>query len=604
MRLLHSSTLEFHEFLNHKNIAYAILSHTWGANEVLFQELDGLNAETTPEAIKQRSGYRKIKACCTQAASDGFDYVWVDTCCIDKRSSAELSEAINSMYKWYQDSAVCYAYLDDVPNDTNLETQETKFRRSRWFRRGWTLQELIAPRSIEFYGDRWISRGQEASLGTRRSLMIEISDITRIPIGVLQGSGVSTYSVAQKMSWAARRQTTREEDRAYSLMGLFEVNIPLLYGEGARAFIRLQEEIMKLSTDETIFAWQIPRSIDFAGNFSGMLATTPDSFASSASIVQAEGPAVGIPQTTPFSVTNMGLRLEARLIKLSDFDPSVERIYTPLNMPGCTLYIAVLNCCFESTKKLIGVFLCCPRKEGPGKREIRTPFIRFGSGPYGGLRFLETLTLLAWEPMAQHYRYEHSVIFAAISEPLKLLMMHGNSSVRAFWSSLMQQSSSSSAQQFEISCSPEYLWLHGHPREFAVVEAWPTDLREIADSPAFLVPVTASYPSAVLQFANEEDSFIVLFIHDCGQSGIEVTLHTPGQALGDYKSHNPPGDGHTGVGSMVKGNDRVSQTLSSGRVVSASLRRQKVGKRFGHGLYINVSTKRTEQLLESNDMTD
>lgn len=239
MRLLHSTSLELREFQNYEGISYAILSHTWAEEEVLFQEIDGFNAASMPAQVKQKLGYKKIQACCAQAKRDGFDYVWIDTCCIDKRSSAELSEAINSMYRWYQDCNICYAYLADVPNNASPEIRNQKFRESRWFTRGWTLQELIGPLNLEFYGDQWYSEGQSASLGTKRSLQDQIYAITRISqYGLLSSSHEQpNYSIAQKMSWAANRATTRIEDRAYSLLGLFNVNMPLLYGEGDRAFI-------------------------------------------------------------------------------------------------------------------------------------------------------------------------------------------------------------------------------------------------------------------------------------------------------------------------------------------------------------------------------
>src|SRR6266487_1057988 len=138
MRLLHSITLKLEDFPDNELPDYAILSHTWETEEVSFQHMQGYDAEKI-------AGYRKIKLCCDQAVRDGFEYVWVDTCCIDKQSSAELSEAINSMYQWYQKAEICYAYLADVPADTNLQSEHSAFAKSRWFTRGWTLQELIAP---------------------------------------------------------------------------------------------------------------------------------------------------------------------------------------------------------------------------------------------------------------------------------------------------------------------------------------------------------------------------------------------------------------------------------------------------------------------------
>ncbi|KAF3003092.1 hypothetical protein E8E13_007957 [Curvularia kusanoi] len=240
---------------------YAILSHTWGSRdeEVSFQEMENGSGKT-------KLGYEKIVFCGRQAAEDGLDYFWVDTCCIDKTSSAELSEAINSMYVWYQAARVCYAYLSDV---TSIEPR----LESRWFTRGWTLQELIAPAEVVFYNRQW------ERLGTKLDLAQTVKDCTGIPIRVLcEHDDLDSFSVAQKMSWAASRQTTRVEDRAYCLLGVFGINMPLIYGEGENAFIRLQEEIMKITDDHSLFAWQ---SRDDRG---GCLATSPSSFSRCADV--------------------------------------------------------------------------------------------------------------------------------------------------------------------------------------------------------------------------------------------------------------------------------------------------------------------------------
>ncbi|EMD96053.1 hypothetical protein COCHEDRAFT_60145, partial [Bipolaris maydis C5] len=242
---------------------YAILSHTWGPSneEVTYQDLlDGKG--------KEKVGYRKLILCGRQAAQDGFQYFWVDTCCIDKTSSAELSEAINSMYSWYQLAEVCYAYLADIGAKDSFTT-------SKWFTRGWTLQELLAPEGVKFFDKNW------SLLGTRAGLQEEISERTRIPVSVLsQAEPIERFSAAQRMSWAAERKTTRIEDIAYCLLGIFNINMPLIYGEGENAFIRLQEEILKISDDQSIFAW---RSTDDRG---GCLATSPASFRNSGNIVQ------------------------------------------------------------------------------------------------------------------------------------------------------------------------------------------------------------------------------------------------------------------------------------------------------------------------------
>ncbi|KAI6146990.1 heterokaryon incompatibility protein-domain-containing protein, partial [Pisolithus thermaeus] len=242
--------------------SYAILSHCWKEGmEVGYEEMIGLMKmeEEKRKEIKRRPGYQKIIKSCEQAEKHGHEWLWIDTCCIDKRSSAELSEAINSMYRWYQNAQICYAYLDDVGESTFPTKKDgDKFDKSngwpKWFVRGWTLQELIAPKEVEFFNENWVP------IGNKRLLASALVNITRIPSEVLTGGGPAGkgFSVAQIMSWAADRKTTREEDRAYSLMGLFGVHMPMLYGEGKNAFQRLQLEIIRTSSDQSIFAW-IPR---------------------------------------------------------------------------------------------------------------------------------------------------------------------------------------------------------------------------------------------------------------------------------------------------------------------------------------------------------
>ncbi len=179
---------------------YAILSHRWGDDEVTFQDLvwrDGGN-----EQFRKKAGYRKVEKTCELAAAHGFRYAWIDTCCIDKTSSADLSEAINSMYRWYQESGVCYAYLADVPDSSDGmsdETTDPSFSRSAWFTRGWTLQELIAPSTVIFLDQTW----QE--IGSKIELRSKISRITGIPEGILRKADLASASVAEKMSWAGRR---------------------------------------------------------------------------------------------------------------------------------------------------------------------------------------------------------------------------------------------------------------------------------------------------------------------------------------------------------------------------------------------------------------
>ena len=221
---------------------YAILSHTWGADaeEVNFKDLiDGTGTS--------KPGYNKIRFCGEQAGLDDLQYFWIDTCCIDKSNSSELQEAINSMFRWYQNAAKCYVYLADVSRpalgtDSNLPTWELSFRRSRWFTRGWTLQELIAPALVEFFSK------EGKRLGDRRSLEGHIREVTGIPVNALRGSPLSDFSVPERMLWVEPRHTTRKEDKAYSLLGIFNIHMPLIYGEGGEnAFKRLREEIDRAS---------------------------------------------------------------------------------------------------------------------------------------------------------------------------------------------------------------------------------------------------------------------------------------------------------------------------------------------------------------------
>ena len=221
---------------------YAILSHTWGAEteEVSFKDMINGTGMTKP-------GYDKIRFCGEQARRDDLQYFWIDTCCIDKSNSTELEEAINSMFRWYSNAAKCYVYLADVSRpaldtDVGRLSWESSFRKSRWFTRGWTLQELVAPALVEFFSK------EGEYLGSKRSLERHVNEVTRIPIKGLRGSSLYNFSISERMSWAEDRDTTRKEDKAYTLLGIFDVHMPLIYGEGSEnAFKRLREEIDKAS---------------------------------------------------------------------------------------------------------------------------------------------------------------------------------------------------------------------------------------------------------------------------------------------------------------------------------------------------------------------
>jgi hypothetical protein len=253
MRLLNVHTRQLEEFFGDAIPHYAILSHTWGKEEVTLQDL-------SKEGHRQKQGYTKIEGCCQQAIKDELSWVWVDTCCIDKTSSAELSEAINSMFRWYENSDVCYAYLQDVPSGTDIYEQDSPFAKSRWFTRGWTLQELLAPRLIQFYDTNWMLISHKNPDHLHRADALNwftlLENVTSIDRQTFQDRWyIRSVSAAYKFSWMAGRSTTRVEDEAYCLLGLLDINMPLLYGEGDKAFIRLQEAILRNSEDVSLLAW-------------------------------------------------------------------------------------------------------------------------------------------------------------------------------------------------------------------------------------------------------------------------------------------------------------------------------------------------------------
>ena len=262
MRLIDTRTGLFHWVDRPTEVPYAILSHVWnGDRELSFHALSRAHAEAfrSPDTLESNPNMifdripGKVRDFCVFAREQGYAYVWVDTCCIDKSSSAELSEAINSMYTWYQQASVCYAYLYDVTTrgapHSSFQVHE-QFSNSQWHKRGWTLQEMIAPRTVVFLSRDW------RVLGTKDSLARIIKTITGIDTEILSHqTPLSDVSVARRMSWASRRVTRRIEDRAYSLMGIFGIHMPTIYGEGRHAFLRLQEEILKQLPDQTLFVW-------------------------------------------------------------------------------------------------------------------------------------------------------------------------------------------------------------------------------------------------------------------------------------------------------------------------------------------------------------
>ncbi|CAO2650924.1 Nn.00g092210.m01.CDS01 [Neocucurbitaria sp. VM-36] len=344
MHLLNTSTLKLKDFV--KSIPdYAILSHTWGDDEVTFNDID-------QPYVNTMAGYDKIVRSCAQAVEDGFEWIWIDTCCIDKKSSAELSEAINSMYKWYWEAEICYAYLSDYQNVTNgAGSSGSGIGRSRWFYRGWTLQELLAPVVVEFYDWNWVR------IGTKSGLIAHIEQATRIDRSfLLDRQMIKTACVATKFGWAARRETTRPEDIAYCLLGLMDVKMPMLYGEGSKAFYRLQLEVLQQTRDHTIFAWEPDRKgreNPYREGW-GMLAPSPAMFGSDR--VAEFRPWIlheGVRLLT-HEMTNMGLRITMPCIRQKADD-----------------VVAILNCQHESEG-----YVAIPLKKNKNQRYART----YGSG--------------------------------------------------------------------------------------------------------------------------------------------------------------------------------------------------------------------------------
>jgi hypothetical protein len=295
MRLINVDTYALEEF-HAKVPAYAILSHTWGKREPTLQDMSVPGIQDVIAEDPLDGIYRKIKGTRVLAVCDNLKYFWIDTACTDKSSSAELQEAINSMYMWYEKATVCYIYLEDFEDDDPWFCEQPalspdnqtswshnpwfdRLAECRWFTRGWTLQEVLAPWNAQFHGRHW------KPLGSKTELVCSLSRITRIPVPFLTGQRhIHSASIAMRMSWASPRSTTRKEDRAYSLLGLFGINIPMLYGEGSRAFERLREELIRTSVDQSIFAWTVSMK-GTSDMESDLLAESADQFAESGHVI-------------------------------------------------------------------------------------------------------------------------------------------------------------------------------------------------------------------------------------------------------------------------------------------------------------------------------
>jgi hypothetical protein len=352
---------------------------------------------------------------CKLASGDGLAYVWVDTCCIDKSSSAELTEAINSMFVWYKRATVCYVYLSDLESSADVSTA---LKDCRWFRRGWTLQELIAPQKVNFYDQNWQFKG------CKNRLLEEISGITGISSTVLGHlAPLSSITVAARLSWAAYRETTREEDAAYCLLGIFDVNMPLLYGEGTKAFRRLQEEIIKAECDLSIFAWTAEPSQSGQPDrrYSGILAESPMEFSGCRGITKANESTFH----ADFSITNRGIRMHTSVL-----------IIESNKSEGILLYVQDLGCFkdYDGPYRL-GVRL---RKCGPDMFVRENPYslATLQSGPwytslYRTIYILSKLPEIPHLPHNQMLQRENDLIISCRTSAVQIRLPPGIKSYSA-----------------------------------------------------------------------------------------------------------------------------------------------------------------------------
>ena len=321
MRLIdcRGDSLQMQEFIDRPSFPFAILSHTWGNEEVNFQAFNNVATRTAAK------GWTKIEQTCREAKRCGFDYVWIDSCCIDKTNNAELSESINSMFQWYSEAELCLVYLDDFDANVTASDRDAMLRQTRCFSRGWTLQEIVAARAANFYDGAW------NQFGTRSSLRDELTSITKIDANIFFPSQnpytvgirdlLDAIPVGRRMAWAVSRKTTRPEDMAYCLIGLFGVSMPMLYGEGGeQAFIRLQEEIIRDKNDLSLFAWRARDS----STHRGILAHSPDEFAGLSSLEFEQD----IKFNPDFSMSNKGLRINTFLRPL---DAESRTVVMPLH---------------------------------------------------------------------------------------------------------------------------------------------------------------------------------------------------------------------------------------------------------------------------------
>ncbi|KAF5535575.1 beta transducin [Fusarium napiforme] len=323
MRLLHTKSFELFEDSDVPVPfpSYAILSHTWISpkDEITYRDMKTRTGDIKNGVYKQK-GWSKLKDYCHRASKDGWEWAWMDTCCIDKTNPADTQEAINAMFRWYQNAGVCYAHLSDVnfsttsqilsltentspdPSMNSLRTAaKNEFTGAKWFTRGWTLQELLAPHYLIFVDREW------RHMGTRESWALEIEKASNIEarhLNAFNPTDFASCSTAMRFSWASGRETTVEEDESYSLLGLFGISLPLIYGEGGRqAFNRLQRQLIHVYHDDSVFAWKSSQSDPKPGV--GILARSVKDFWDASKVKAGQ-------YGNAYSMTNRGLEITSK----------------------------------------------------------------------------------------------------------------------------------------------------------------------------------------------------------------------------------------------------------------------------------------------------
>ena len=281
---------------------YIILSHMWMGDEVEYENMENFGKiRASPFYDQSESAAKIVGACQKVLAYDKgkVKHLWMDTVCINKQDAAELSASINSMYRWYKGAEACFAYLRDFPTE-----KVQVFTQSRWFDRGWTLQELVAPKKVIFYDKHWKEIGSKSALYKQLEKRTKINSST-----LLEPAAVNHASISERMSWYVGREVRVPEDTAYCLLGLFGVNMPLLYGEGQeRAFQRLQEEIMRYSDDHSLFAW---KSTNGQAKATGLLAASPEWFHATGQYSHRQD----LGNQNPYQMTNKGISISLRLFQ-------------------------------------------------------------------------------------------------------------------------------------------------------------------------------------------------------------------------------------------------------------------------------------------------